>query len=203
MARLDFEVERVARNLELKAACDEDSLEHVHARAMSLGAGTFTDVIQTDTYFLVSSGRLKLREIVPAEGGASAELIAYRRADEPGSRWSDYHLTSLSAESAVAVKQALSITCGVSILVKKRRSIGVWRNTRIHLDVVEGIGSFVELETVVQPGDGDEDVHGEHQHAILMLELTGMPVVSGSYSDLAGAGARSAPSINHEKGFPE
>ncbi len=191
----------MARNLELKVRCDEAALEHVRGRAKALGAGAFSHMIQTDTYFNVNAGRLKLREIAPARGKTRLELIAYRRPDESGSRWSDYQLVALPAETATAVKQALAISCGISVVIEKRRSAGIWRSTRIHLDTVKGLGCFVELETVARPGDLDEAVHEEHEQAILNLGLRGMPVISGSYSDLVAAGAVPAPSNDQEKGF--
>ena len=176
----------MARNLEIKVACDAAALDQIRARATAMGAGPFSEMRQTDTYFSVATGRLKLRETETDDLGWRAELIAYRRADDAGSRWSDYQLVPLTAETTNAIKKALSVTCGVTVVVVKRRMAGVWRRTRIHLDTVDGLGCFVELETVVKSVDLDNDVRDEHRRAIEQLRLSEMPVISGSYGDLLG-----------------
>src|SRR4051812_25148187 len=109
----------MARNLEIKVQCDRAALEQVRARAEATGASTFTHLSQTDTYFRVEHGRLKLREIRSEIEGEWAELIAYQRPDQQQSRWSDYQLVPLAAETAEAVKQALASCCGVWVVVTK------------------------------------------------------------------------------------
>ena len=81
------------RNLEYKARTDDP--HDIQARARSLGASTRGDLYQTDTYFHVPSGRLKLRETA----GFSAELIFYQRAETAPNRPSDY-LTSEASDPA-------------------------------------------------------------------------------------------------------
>jgi adenylate cyclase class IV len=176
----------VARNLEIKLRCDEPALAEVRQRAIRAGASPFTTLRQVDTYFVVATGRLKLRENEETDGDVTAELIAYRRADESGSRWSDYQRVPLSRSSTVGIKDALAATCGVTAVVAKRREVGLLRRTRIHLDRVEGLGCFVELETVAEESNGDRDLAREHEEIIRLLKLDAMSVVAGSYGDLAG-----------------
>jgi adenylate cyclase, class 2 len=173
-----------ARNLELKVRCDEPFLVSARARADKLGVAAWVELRQVDTYFAVTAGRLKVREIEILGGDRSAQLIAYRRGDHAGSRWSDYHLAMLVNETANEVKAALSVSPGVSVSVRKLRQVGIWRQTRIHLDTVEGLGQFIELETVLAEGGDETTAREEHELVNNALGLDDWPAVEGSYSDL-------------------
>jgi homotetrameric cytidine deaminase len=128
------------RNVELKARDPhpERSLE----RARALGAEDRGELRQRDTYFAAARGRLKLREQEP--GGA--ELIAYDRADAARARESRYRIAAVA--DPVAVREALDAALGTVVVVDKRRRLLLWEGVRIHLDRVEGLGDFVELEGV-------------------------------------------------------
>jgi predicted adenylyl cyclase CyaB len=171
--------------LELKIACDEAQQREIAARAL-IRPGSDVDVLQqTDTYFVVPHGRLKVREIVSRTTGEHVfQLIAYQRPDRSASRWSDYRVIALSVETGRELLLALSASCGVLTTVGKRRTVAIWGRTRIHLDDVASLGCFVELETVAQPHDRDDDVKEEHETVIDRLGLRNLPVISGSYSDL-------------------
>jgi homotetrameric cytidine deaminase len=156
------------RNLEIKAR-DPDpgrSLE----RALALGAEDRGAIVQRDTYFARANGRLKLREQTPG----AAELIQYRRADEPGPRVSDYRI--VPAPEAEALAAALDAALGTLVVVEKRRRLLLADGVRIHLDEVEGLGSFIELEAV------GEDDPAAIERLREQLEI-GEPI-AGSYSDL-------------------
>lgn len=173
-----------ARNLELKVRCDEQFLSIARERAEKMGVAPFADLLQIDTYFAVTGGRLKLRELEVRGGTCSVELIAYERADHVGSRWSNYYRVPLGIETAIAVKAALTASPGIFVTVRKRRQAGIWRQTRIHLDRVEGLGEFIELETLLVEGGIESEARVEHEQAIRELGLACWPVVAGSYSDL-------------------
>jgi homotetrameric cytidine deaminase len=134
------------RNVELKAR-DPDP-ERSLRRALALGAEDHGDLRQRDTYFAAPRGRLKLREQEP--GGA--ELIAYERADAARARESRYRLVPVA--DPAALREALGAALGTRVVVDKRRRLLLWEGVRIHLDRVEGLGDFVELEGVA-PGDSD------------------------------------------------
>jgi homotetrameric cytidine deaminase len=128
------------RNVELKARDPhpERSLE----RCRALGAEDRGELRQRDTYFAAPRGRLKLREQEP--GGA--EIIAYERADVAAARESRYRIAPVS--DPAALREALDAALGATVVVAKRRRLFVYDGVRIHLDRVDRLGAFVELEGV-------------------------------------------------------
>src|SRR4051812_21587682 len=171
------------RNVELKARDPEP--ERSLERARALGAEDRGELRQRDTYFAAPRGRLKLREQEP--GGA--ELIAYERADEAAARESRYRIARV--EDPVALCEALDAALGTVVVVDKRRRLLLWEGVRIHLDRVEGLGAFVELEGVA--ADGSDLARQADQVARLRAELDigDAAIEAASYSDLLrGAGAR-------------
>jgi homotetrameric cytidine deaminase len=158
-------------NIEIKAR-DPDpgrSLE----RALALGAEDHGEIVQRDTYFARATGRLKVREQTPGD----AELIHYRRTDEAGARVSDYRI--VPAPDAQALVAALDAALGTLVVVEKRRHLLLADGVRIHLDRVEGLGDFVELEAV-----GHDDSAGIDRLRA-ELRIADDSLVEGSYSDLA------------------
>jgi homotetrameric cytidine deaminase len=167
-----------SRNVELKAL-DRDPARSLE-RARALGAEDRGEVRQTDTYFATPRGRLKLREQEP--GGA--ELIAYDRADEPLARESRYRIAPVS--DGRALREALDAALGTTVVVDKRRHLLLWQGVRIHLDVVEGLGTFVELEGVAEPGS---DLTAETERVAALraeLGLDDADLVAAGYADLLG-----------------
>ncbi len=172
------------RNLELKVRLSREGLVDVRERVLALGV-PMTCQRQVDRYFDVPQGRLKLRAIAYDTEPSRAELIAYRRPDEQGSRWSVYRITPVDPDLADDLAATLAHVLQVVAEVRKRRDIAIWRSTRIHLDDVDGLGYFLELETVLSEQDG---VHAEaeHREAIERLGLAAWPVEATSYSDMLG-----------------
>lgn len=167
------------RNLELKCSCAD--LDAVRRRAVELPARDAGIREQEDVFFPTAAGaRLKLRRVA----GARGELISYRRADRAGSRASDYLVlrTDQDADLGQVLAHALG-TCGV---VRKRRHLLLAEHTRIHLDEVEGLGSFVELETVLE-GISDEEGRLELDRIARALGLDPDLGISGAYLDLLAA----------------
>jgi adenylate cyclase class IV len=169
------------RNLELKVQCDEATFAAVSARAASLGE--LQRLLQRDTYFTVPLGRLKLREIREEGKAPFAELIGYSRPDLEGSRWSTYHRAVITASEVDALRDALASTVGERIVVEKRRDVVLAKQTRIHLDNVNGLGCFIELETVIDEALSDEQAANEHAEVIAALGIGDLPPIGGSYSD--------------------
>jgi homotetrameric cytidine deaminase len=164
-------------NVELKAR-DPDP-DGTVARCRALGAEDRGVLIQRDTYFAARRGRLKLRE----QGEALSELIAYRRPDatEPGA--STY--VRAAAAGPEELREALEAALGTVVVVSKRRRLFMWENVRIHLDDVEGLGAFLELEAIVA-ADGSDLAAAHEKIARLRseLEISDGALVSAGYSDL-------------------
>ena len=166
----------VRRNIEIKAR-DADPGRTLEL-ALALGAEDQGEIQQVDTYFSRARGRLKLREQEP---GAS-ELIQYHRPDRGEARTSSYR--RVATDDGDGLREALADAYGTLVVVRKRRRLLVWDDVRIHLDEVEGLGSFLELEAVVA---AESDLALEHDKVARMreelrIEETGL--VASSYSDL-------------------
>lgn len=147
------------RNVELKAH-DPDPAVSLQV-CLDLGAADQGVLRQRDTYFRVSHGRLKLREQDPGD----AHLIQYTRADEPQERLSSYQLVEVGDPAALL--SALQVSLGIDVTVVKERRLFLWENVRIHLDTVEGLGSFVELEAVAPPAS---DLTTEYRLVVQLRE---------------------------------
>jgi adenylate cyclase, class 2 len=164
------------RNVELKAL-DPDPAASL-AACRSLGAADQGELWQRDTYFPVSHGRLKLREQRP--GGA--QLIQYARTDQPQERESRYRLVEIGDPATLI--DVLSAALGIAVVVTKRRLLFLWQEVRIHLDDVEGLGQFVELEAVA---DRASDLSREHELVTELraaLGITEARLVEHGYADL-------------------
>jgi adenylate cyclase class IV len=162
------------RNFEFKARCLD--INAAHAKARALGAELWGDLRQTDTYFDVPNGRLKLRETP----GFQAELIFYVRDEESASRASDYNLAH--SPEADALRGLLARALGVRATVKKRRTLLLLDATRIHLDNVEGLGAFLELEVPVK--EDEAAAKTEIDRLIVELGFSWDDCIRASYVDL-------------------
>ena len=163
------------RNVELKAT-DPDPERSLRI-ALELGAEDRGVLVQRDTYFRVRDGRLKLREETP--GGAV--LIQYARDDRPEARESRYRITPV--EDPATLETSLAEALGTLAVVEKERRLLLWEGVRIHLDTVQGLGSFLELEGVAPEGS---DLSGEHDRVAQLSEALGLDdsrIVADSYSD--------------------
>ena len=164
------------RNLELKAV-DPDPARTL-AACLELGARDHGLLRQRDTYFHAVKGRLKLREAPPAP----AELIAYARADLAGPKVSHFRVVPVAEHPALA--DALADALGVRVVVEKARRLLTWRNVRIHLDRVGGLGDFVELEALAATPGGLEAEKLKVDELRAQLALEDRLLVPRSYADL-------------------
>jgi homotetrameric cytidine deaminase len=170
-------------NVELKAR--DPNPEVTTARCLNLGAVSAGTLQQTDTYFHARSGRLKLRTH-DADGGS--ELIAYHRFDQAEPAESSYVRVGVSDPDALT--NALNAALGQVVVVFKQRRLFLWEGVRIHLDEVEGLGSFVEFEAVL-PDAGD--LATAHEKVARLRDALGIEdraLVSEGYADLLIGGAQ-------------
>jgi adenylate cyclase, class 2 len=164
------------RNVELKARLT-GGLEAARRVAQSIGAELRYRDRQIDTYFRVPSGRLKTRESSAREG----ELIAYRRADEAGSRLSDYVILR---GDAAPMRAFLADALGVAAVVDKEREVWIWKNVRIHLDVVAGLGTFLEFEAVLGEGEDEATNHARVAELCRRFGIGDGDLVTTSYGEM-------------------
>ena len=176
---------RPSRNLELKVQCPQGSLDEMSAQLAALVRSPIQRFHQIDTYFRVAHGRLKLREFRGGDPASTqrAELIAYARPTDAGSRWSSYQVVPIAADAAAALLAGLLMTHDRLADVDKVRQVALVGDTRVHLDRVADLGAFVELETVITT-QTDAEAAAEHQAIIALLGLADYPSIAGSYSDL-------------------
>ena len=162
-------------NIEIKARyTDRDRAEQILS---SLGAGPAAVFQQKDTYFNVSDGRLKLRQLAIDEG----QLIHYRRDNTSGPKRSDYEISATTDPDAL--RSILTELMGTWIEVEKTRQVWLWENVRIHLDDVVGLGQFVELEAVTDE-QGVEQSRERVETLMRALEIGPDQLIDGSYSDM-------------------
>ncbi len=162
-------------NIEIKARTR--NFEEVRSRAEKLSDTPVKIIPQEDIFFNTPQGRLKLR--ILAE---EAELIYYTRPNQHGPKRSDYHITHTNDPENL--KCVLELAYGVRGVVKKTRYLYLVGQTRIHLDDVEGLGQFMELEVVIQ--DGQSDIEGQKIAEDLMsaLGVERADLIDGAYMDL-------------------
>lgn len=166
----------MARNVEIKARLS--SVEGVRRALASLASGPPQVLQQVDTFFHVPQGRLKVRAFPDGTG----ELISYHRPDQLGPSTSAYtRIPYPSADTLVEALQAVLPTRG---RVEKQREVFLVGRTRVHLDRVEALGWFLELEVVLTSGDSVEDGMREAQELLDTLKIGEEMLIAEAYIDL-------------------
>lgn len=163
-------------NIEIKASCW--SLDRARDVAADLGARRAATITQTDTYFDVAAGRLKLREQDPGPD----QLIFYTRPDRPTAKLSQYR-TALVSDTPATIS-LLSEALRVRVRVHKRRELWCLDNVRIHLDVVDELGTYLEFEVMVIEGHSEADCRRRAEALIQAFAISAADLISSSYADL-------------------
>jgi predicted adenylyl cyclase CyaB len=163
-------------NVEIKARARDFADLCRRAEALS---DTLAQVIpQEDTFFHTAKGRLKLRQLAPDRG----QLVYYERPDQDGPKRSNYHI--FETRDPESLKTALSLALGVRGVVRKRRNLYLVGQTRVHLDKVEGLGEFMELEVVLRPEQSDAEGQAIALDLMTRLGVREEDLLEGSYMDL-------------------
>lgn len=166
----------MARNVEIKARVRD--LKSVRERAEALSDSPLVVLEQVDTFFNVPDGRLKLRVFPDGKG----ELIAYRRPDAVGPKTSEYFVYRTPHPEGLA--DLLTRALGVRGVVRKRRLLYLAGPTRIHLDEVEGLGAFLELEVVLAEGQPEDEGEAIARRLLAELGVRDEDRVAAAYIDL-------------------
>lgn len=170
------------RNVEIKARLDH--FNTVAAKAAAMADHGPIAIAQDDTFFRCDNGRLKLRVFSELEG----ELIFYRRTDRQGPKES-FYVRSPTASPAT-LREALTLAHGEIGRVIKDRTLYLVGRTRIHLDKVQGLGDFLELEVVLDDGEPLEAGVREAHRLMAELGIAPSQLVGGAYVDLLTKGRR-------------
>ena len=176
----------MARNVEIKARlADPDGTRR---RVAALADGPPSAIEQADTFFRVASGRLKLRET----SGGHAELIFYERDDTPDPVESRYE--RVPVEDGARLRRLLDLALGEAGRVVKRRAVYRVGRTRVHLDEVQGLGWFLELEVELGQDEGVESGAAEARRLARAFAIPDEALVADAYVDLHRPGGRPRPS---------
>ncbi|MDZ7332257.1 MAG: class IV adenylate cyclase [candidate division KSB1 bacterium] len=171
-------------NVEIKARCDDP--DRIRAILKSHHAKFHGNDHQIDTYFQCAMGRLKLRE-----GDIENYLIHYEREDRSGPKQSAVTLYQPQPDSSL--KQILAKALGILVVVDKQREIYFIDNVKFHIDMVKGLGSFIEIEAIDLTGE--IGVERLRQQCNFYRELLGIhpdALIARSYSDLLRESRQSA-----------
>jgi len=176
----------MARNVEIKARAG--NVAELTARVGRMATSGPEEIVQDDTFFHCPEGRLKLRAFSDGEG----QLIFYKRPDTEGPKTSSYSIAPV--ENADAMRETLAQALGQAGRVRKRRTLFLVGRTRVHIDSVEDLGDFLELEVVLEEGEAEADGVREAEELLTALEIPQPALVDRAYVDLLEAGGKGEPS---------
>lgn len=164
------------RNVEIKARVAD--LAALRAMVVALGARFAAVEEQVDRYYEIDgSRRVKLRSVA----GGRAEMIHYHRPETEGVRLSEYQVTPVRDEEAGLCLVPKSPPV---VVVRKRREVHLLDNVRVHLDEVDHLGTFLELEAVVDAEHDDAACRAQVDRLLAALAVAPTDLIRASYSDL-------------------
>ena len=163
-------------NIEIKARVRD--FNEIRRRAEQLSDRPVEMISQEDIFFHTPQGRLKLRVLSQDK----AQLIYYTRPDQEGPKRSDYHIFLTSDPENL--KRVLELAHGIRGIVRKTRYLYLVGPTRVHLDDVEDLGQFMELEVVLQDGQSDAEGQATAEDLMAALGVERSDLLEGAYMDL-------------------
>ena len=167
----------MSRNVEIKARLE--NVKAIRSRVETIAEQGPFELIQDDTFFTCANGRIKLRTGAAHDEG---ELIYYRRADSQGPKESFYVRSRTSDPDLL--RESLTLAYGQAGRVKKHRTLFLVGRTRVHLDAVEGLGHFLELEVVLSEGESSESGVAEANALLSELGIRTAQLIERAYVDL-------------------
>jgi len=167
-------------NFEFKARISD--LDQKEKKLLTLNPEFIGTDNQTDTYFNVPKGRLKLRE-----GNIENALIYYERDNSASAKQSKVILYKHNPNGNL--KDILIHIHGILATVIKRRKIYFIANVKFHFDEVEGLGTFIEVEAIDVNGEtGIEKLRQQAAHYLSFFEISEQDLIAHSYSDMLSLG---------------
>jgi len=162
-------------NIEIKARCANQII--IRKILRSRNAEFRGTDHQTDSYFSIPEGRLKLRE-----GNIENNLIFYNREDESGPKKSDCIL--YTPGDSTALKKILEKSLGIRTVVRKTREIWYLDNIKIHIDQLDKLGNFIEIEAKQEGNLSEADLYRQCYSLLKEFGIKEEELVSESYSDM-------------------
>lgn len=163
-------------NIEIKAKCNDP--ERIRSILNEHDANYMGLDHQLDTYFNVPDGRLKLRE-----GNIEQKLIYYRRSDSKTPKPSNIDL--MPAEHPEELHTLLNNALGTKVVVDKKREIYFIDNVKFHIDEVEKLGSFIEIEAIDTDGSiGEQKLREQCNKYLKLFDISEEQLIAESYSDM-------------------
>ncbi|XP_015428572.1 PREDICTED: uncharacterized protein LOC107185414 [Dufourea novaeangliae] len=166
------------RNIEIKARINDPEL--IISITKQLTDSACIVIKQHDTFFKVDEGRLKLREFEDGTG----ELLYYRRVNILGPKLCNYEKTVLDPEACIGIRKILTASNGCIGIVKKTRKLYMVGQTRVHIDEVDGLGNFMELEVVLSDEEDVETGEKIAQDLMTKLNIKNEDLIPDAYIDL-------------------
>ena len=164
------------QNIEIKAIAKNVAKQQKIAESLS---GKPPQILkQEDFYFNIPKGRLKLRVLSIKKG----QLIYYERPDEPGPKLSNYQIYETNTPNKLI--EVLDSSYGIRNIVRKTRHLYIYKRTRIHVDIVDNLGEFIELEVIMGRNDNHSNGKEETLSLIKMLDIEEEDLINCSYIDL-------------------
>jgi len=163
-------------NIEIKARAR--NFEAIRRYAESLSDTPVEVIPQEDIFFNTEKGRLKLRVLALNLG----QLIYYTRPDQEGPKRSEYHI--YETPDPENLQRILELAYGIRGVVRKTRYLYLVGQTRVHLDDVEGLGQFMELEVVLGEGQSDTEGQAIAEDLMTRLRVERGDLLEGAYVDL-------------------
>lgn len=166
----------MARNVEIKAKVSNRAAL-IAAVEMIADRGPI-EIFQEDIFFAVNYGRLKLRILSPSQG----QMIFYNRPDICGPKESSY--TIYETADPGQLREALELSLGIKGTVRKKRLLYMYGNTRIHIDDVEGLGNYLELEVVLDDSSTIESGQNTAKELMARLGIQPVDLIERAYVDM-------------------
>lgn len=167
-------------NIEIKARCND--LQKIEKIIIEKNWPLHAIEIQKDTFFNVPAGRLKLREI----NNERAVLIPYFRPDSDKPREAEYVLLPVNeAEQTIKILKEMF---GIRQIVEKKRMVYLYENVRIHLDRVDSLGTFIELEGVIKKAEQEKETHTKLKRLMDLFGINQQNIIKEAYIDMLKKG---------------
>jgi len=166
----------MARNVEVKARIDD--IEKLKVKVAGIADKRPIEIFQDDTFFACPNGRIKLRTFSVDK----AELIFYQRPNHSGPKESVYSIAPITSPDKT--REVLSQGYGQTGRVRKHRTLFLIGRTRVHLDRVEGLGDFIELEVVLAEKEPTENGVLVANELLSKLGILSDHLIEGAYVDL-------------------